>query len=212
LTFYLFVCGIVFIGTLLLGRRWQCSTICLFNGFASEVFAPVFPLIGKRKIAQPNTVRILTILKWVLFILSIAFTLYWIILISGVAVFENYGLVSKLEVYKYLSAELLMMMFFWIVFIGRGYCYYCPLGTILGLLGKIVGQKIITNHTDCINCKRCNQACPMTIDINSRSIKGEPVDSLRCVGCGHCVDVCPTKTLGYSTIFLNWISRQRSRT
>lgn len=209
LIFYLFVCAIVFFGTLLLGRRWQCSTICLFNGFASEVFAPAFPLIGKRKIAQPNTVRVLMILKWILFILAVAFTLYWAILISGVAIFENYELVGKLEVYKYLSAELLMMMFFWIVFVGRGYCYYCPLGTVLGFLGKSIGQKIITNHTECINCNQCNQSCPMTIDINSRAIKGEPVTSLRCVGCGHCVDTCPTKTLAYSTAFLSWVSKRK---
>ncbi|PKM85841.1 MAG: 4Fe-4S ferredoxin [Firmicutes bacterium HGW-Firmicutes-11] len=207
LIFYLFVCGVVFFGTLLLGRRWQCSTICLFNGFASEVFAPAFPLIGKRKQALPNKIRALTILKWTFFVLAMLFTLYWIFLLSDVTVFENYELVGRLEIYKYLSAELLMMMFFWVVFIGRGYCYYCPLGTTLALLGKVAGQKIVTNRTECIDCKQCNQTCPMAIDINSRSIKGEPVTSLRCVGCGHCVDACPTKTLRYSTAFLSWISK-----
>lgn len=207
LVFYLFVCTIVFFGTLLFGRRWQCSTICLFNGFASEVFAPAFPLIGKRKQAQPNSVRALTVLKWTFFALAVLFTLYWIFLLSGVTVFENYELIGRLEIYKYLSAELLMMMFFWVVFIGRGYCYYCPLGTTLALLGKVAGQKIVTNHTECIDCNQCNQTCPMAIDINSRSIKGAPVTSLRCVGCGHCVDACPTKTLEYSTAFLRRISK-----
>ena len=207
LIFYLFVCGIVFFGTLLFGRRWQCSTICLFNGFAAEVFAPAFPLIGKRKHAQPNAVRILTILKWIFFTIAMFFTAYWVILLIGVTIFENHELVGRLEVYKYLSAELLMMMLFWVVYIGRGYCYYCPLGTMLGLMGKMAGQKIITNNTECINCNQCNQACPMTIDINSRSIKGEPVTSLRCVGCGHCVDTCPTKTLSYSTVFLSLTSK-----
>jgi ferredoxin len=31
------------------------------------------------------------------------------------------------------------------------------------------------------------------------------VINIRCVGCGHCVDSCPVKTLGYSTKFLDWV-------
>jgi ferredoxin-type protein NapH len=202
LVFYLVVSGIVVIGTFLFGRRWQCSTLCLFNGFASEVFAPAFPLIGKKKKVQPRTVRFLTILKWIMLILALFFTAYWILLLLGVTVFKDYLLIGKLENYKYLSAELLMMMFFWIVFTGRGYCYYCPLGTLLGIFGKFAGQKIITNQTKCIGCNQCNIACPMAIDIKIQALKGEPVTSLRCVGCGHCVDVCTTETLSYSTAFL----------
>jgi len=49
LIFYICVSTIVLIGTLLFGRRWQCSTLCLFNGFAAEVFAPAIPLVGKSK-------------------------------------------------------------------------------------------------------------------------------------------------------------------
>lgn len=207
LAFYIFISGIVFLGTLLFGRRWQCSTICLFNGFASEVFAPAFPLVGKKKKAQPKTIRILMILKCFIFILALFFTVYWVLLLFGVSVFGDYVLIGKLEIYKYLSAELLMMMFFWIVFIGRGYCYYCPLGTLLGFLGKISGQKIITNNAECINCNQCNLACPMTIDIKSKALKGEPVTSLRCVGCGHCVDACRTETLSYKTTFLSLINK-----
>ena len=208
MVFYVFISVIVFLGTMLFGRRWQCSTICLFNGFASEVFAPAFPLIGKKKKAQPKTVRILMIIKWFIFILALIFTAYWILLLFGVWVFRDYDLIGKLEIYKYLSAELLMMMFFWIVFTGRGYCYYCPLGTLLGLLGRISGQKIITNNTKCINCNQCNIECPMTIDIKSNALKGEPVTSLRCVGCGHCVDACPAGTLCYTTTFLGMISKK----
>lgn len=209
LIFNIFMSIIVFIGTLLLGRRWQCSTICLFNGFASEVFAPAFPLIGKKKKVSLKTLKTLTFLKWFFFILAIAFTVYWCLVLFGVTISGNYITIGKAETYKYLSAELLMMMFFWIVFIGRGYCYYCPLGTLLSFLGRISGQKIKTNNTKCINCNQCNLACPMEIDIKSNALKGEPVTSLRCVGCGHCVDVCNPETLSYTTSFLSLISRRR---
>jgi polyferredoxin len=205
LVFYAVISAVVFLGTLLFGRRWQCSTICLFNGFASEVFTPAFPLIGKKKSIQPNTLRILMIAKWIFLGASALFTAYWILMLLGIPVYKNTELIGNLETYKYLSAELLMMMFFWIAFVGRGYCYYCPLGTVLSFLGKISGQRIRTDLAECIQCNQCNLACPMTIDIKSKAMKGESVSSLRCVGCGHCVDACPTETLSYTTTLLERI-------
>jgi len=207
LIFYVCASIIVIGGTLLFGRRWQCSTLCLFNGFASEVFAPAFPLIGKKKKMTKGILKAFAILRWAFLLLSLFFTIWWILFLSGAQVFGNFQIISQIENYKYLSAELLMMMFFWVAFIGRGYCYYCPLGTVLSLLSKLAGQKIVTNRSKCIQCNRCNLACPMSIDIKSMAQIGKVVTDLRCVGCGHCVDSCPTETLGYSTKFLDWIHK-----
>jgi len=205
LIFYVCVSVIVVVGTLLFGRRWQCSTLCLFNGFASEVFAPAFPLIGKKKTITKEILKAFAVLRWAFLSLSLFFTIWWILFLLGIQVFGNFQLISQIENYKYLSAELLIMMFFWVAFIGRGYCYYCPLGTVLSLLSKLAGQKIVTNQSECIKCNRCNIACPMSIDIKSKAQIGKAVTDSRCVGCGHCVDTCPTKTLDYSTKFLDWI-------
>lgn len=205
LIFYLCFSFIVIAGTLLFGRRWQCSTLCLFNGFASEVFAPVFPLVGKKKKVKEGTLHAFKVLRWFFLCLSLFFTIWWILFLSGVNVIGDFYIISKIETYKYLSAELLMAMFFWVAFIGRGYCYYCPLGTVLSLLSKIAGQKIITDKSECIQCNQCSDACPMSIDIMVKAQNGESVADLRCVGCGHCVDVCPSETLGYSTKFLDRI-------
>jgi len=204
LIFHACVSMIVIMGTLFFGRRWQCSTLCLFNGFASEVFAPAFPLIGKKKIIKKGTLRVFSLVRWTFLLLALFFTFWWITFLSGAEVLGNFQVISRMETVKYLSAELLMMMFFWIAFLGRGYCYYCPLGTILSFLSKLAGQKIITNQTKCIQCNKCNIACPMSIDIKSMAQIGKPVTDLRCVGCGHCIDICPTKTLGYSTKLLDW--------
>lgn len=194
--------AIVFGGTLLLGRRWQCSTICLFNGFASEVFAPAFPLIGKRNKVSPKGLKVFAKLRVLFFCLGLFFTVSWLLFLSGKSIPINMGLLSEIETYKYLSFELLMMMFFWIALTGRGYCYYCPLGTALAFLSKVPAQQIKTNVSNCISCGSCNQACPMSIDIMSRAQEGKPVKDFRCVGCGHCVDSCPTENLLYSTKFL----------
>jgi len=202
LFFYLFVCFVVLVGTLLFGRRWQCSTLCLFNGFVSEVFAPVTPLLGKRKPVKPMTQKIFSCVKWLFFGMALFFTLWWILFLAKVPTFGTPMLMSKIEVFKYLGAELLMAMFFWVAFTGRGYCYYCPLGTTLTFISKLSKQRITTNLTHCTSCNRCNIACPMAIDIKSKALTGQPATDLRCVGCGHCVDACPTKTLSYITTFL----------
>lgn len=203
LIFYVIICAIVISGTLLFGRRWQCSTLCLFNGFASEVFAPAFPLVGKVKKIKPGTIKLLSLFRWIFLSVSLFFTLYWIIYLSGIPLPVDIQMISKIENYKYLTGELLMAMFFWIAFFGRGYCYFCPLGTVLGFLSKFAGQKIKTDNTKCIGCNQCNSACSMSIDISKKAQSGEEVRDLRCVGCGHCVDVCPTRTLSYSTRYLN---------
>lgn len=203
LVFYVCFSVIVLMGTLLFGRRWQCSTLCLFNGFASEVFAPAFPLVGKAKQVTPRKQKIFSVLRWSFLGIALFFTLWWVFFLLGIPLFGSSRVIGKIETYKYLGTELLMAMFFWVAFMGRGYCYYCPLGTVLGLLGKISGQKITTNNTTCIQCSRCNLACPMSIDIKEKARYGDAVSNPCCVGCGHCVDTCPTKTLSYSTRFLS---------
>lgn len=209
LVFYVCMSVIVILGTLLLGRRWQCSTLCLFNGFAAEVFAPAMPLVGEPKKMDEKRLKVFLVLRWVFFSIAVFFTLWWTLFLLGIPVGENVKLLGRIENYKYLTTELLMAMFFWVAFIGRGYCYYCPLGTVLGFIGKLAGQKIRTDKSNCAECDQCNKACPMTIDIKNKAKEGEDVRELRCVGCGHCVDVCPTRTLSYSTKFLDWRSSRR---
>lgn len=203
LIFYVVMSLIIVVGTILFGRRFQCSTLCLFNGFVAEIFEPAIPLVGKKKKINEKTLKFFNILKWIFLIVSFFFTFYWVLFLLGVPIFNGTQILGKIENYKYLSTELLMTMFFWIAFIGRGYCYYCPLGALLGILSKISGQKIITNNTTCIKCDKCNLSCPMTIDIKKNAVEGIAVNNLRCVGCGHCIDSCPTRNLSYSTKFLS---------
>ena len=207
LTVFVCISILVFVGTLLFGRRFQCSSICLFNGFAAEVFEPAIPLLGKRKKIRPGTLAILYILRWLFLAAALFFLSCWILHLFGFISSGSIDIIKKIETYKYLAGELLMMMFFWIAFTGRGYCYFCPLGTALSLLAAIAGQKITTDNTRCVKCNKCNDACPMSIDIKGKAISGTSVRDIKCVGCGHCVDECPTQNLRYSTRFIEKISK-----
>jgi len=209
LGFFIVISLVVLTGTLLYGRRFQCSSICLFNGFAAEVFDPAIPLVGKRRRIKHRALRFMSILRWVFLGIALFFIAYWALYLVGVTITPNIDIITKIESYKYLVGELMMSLFFWIAFIGRGYCYYCPLGTVLSGFARIAGQKITTNNTKCIHCNKCNETCPMSIEIKGKAIKGESVQDIRCVGCGHCIDECPTKNLGYSTRFIERINSKK---
>lgn len=213
----------VFVGTLLVGRRLQCSTLCLMNGFIAEIWSPVLPLVSargkKRPQASASSTRetpelnlSLAVARIVMFGISTAFTLWWILRASGLPVpfSANADAVSVIESYKYLTLELLMAMFFWIVWSGRAYCRYCPAGTALALVARLGGQRIATDRARCVGCGACSKACPLDIDVASFARRGASVKSLSCVGCGHCVDSCPSLVLAYETDFLA-LAKSRTR-
>jgi polyferredoxin len=211
LTFFWTYSACILVATLAFGRRVQCSTLCLFNGFAAEVFDPVIPL-ARKSVPRPKkgTLAFLSVLRWVFFAVSAGFACFWILLGLGMDLGSAMEAARKAETYKYLLTELLMAMFFWVAFIGRGYCHYCPLGTLLGLVSRMAGQRIETDKATCIQCGKCSAACPMSIDVKAAARDRKPVSDIRCVGCGHCIDACPTETLAYRTNLLALLYRARS--
>ncbi len=229
LTFFWVYSTVAFAGTLVMGRRWFCSTLCLFNGFAAEVFGPVMPLVGtkqgrgtKGKGSHQGAFTFFSKFRWIYFGIALLLTGYWasislnLVHPGGVTSGNVFSLgtmnaIASVETWKYLGLELLMAMFFWVAFIGRGYCLYCPVGTFFGLISRLVGQKIVTDETRCISCGRCSRACPVKIDVQRYAEKGVPVRVMNCVGCGHCVDVCPTETLRYTTRILELFHTSRRK-
>ncbi len=206
--FFWIYSAFILVGTLLFGRRLQCSSLCLFNGFAAEIFEPAIPLGGKRKSPfSQKKLTLLTVFRTIFIILAFGFTLYWLLYMAGFPLQGSRAWVSQVETYKYLIFELLMAMFFWVAFVGRLYCYYCPLGSVLSWIAKLGGQRISTVETHCIQCGKCSSVCPLSIDVKAYALQAIAVNNLRCVGCGLCVDACPSKTLKYTTRWLDHLHR-----
>jgi polyferredoxin len=170
------------------------------------VALPLIPHNKKRpqsKQIKPFLRKTLRVVQCFLFSLNTLLVLLW-------ALFTFFGILLIpikpliiIEVVKYLSMELVLLMLLWLFIGGRGYCYYCPAGTLLGLIGRGVGQRIETNLTHCTNCNVCNDACKMSNDIISAVNKNVPLKTIHCTGCGACIDSCPTHNLQYSTNFLS---------
>lgn len=205
---YLVYQVVVYGGTVLIGRRWQCSMLCLLNGVHAESLGealPFFPHNRKNRRSKriaPRLRWILRKLQLVLLSLNILLICAWILILVLDPSFLDRDALISVELIKYLSVELTLLMLLWVFVGGRGYCYYCPAGFALGIVGAAVGQRIETGLTRCIECGACDDACKLSIDIYERALQSEPVKALQCVGCGLCVEACPTDNLRYSTTFL----------
>jgi NAD-dependent dihydropyrimidine dehydrogenase PreA subunit len=80
------------------------------------------------------------------------------------------------------------------VFYDRFFCkYLCPMGAFLGLINRIGLFRISRNDETCIHCHACNKACPVNIDVESKT----DVHSSECINCQLCVNACPVKDTLY---------------
>lgn len=78
------------------------------------------------------------------------------------------------------------------LFVERPFCKYaCPFGAFQGLFNLIRIFPIKRNVSTCINCKACDRACPMNIEVsNAQSVRDH-----QCISCLECTSeaACPVK-------------------
>ncbi|NQS72201.1 MAG: 4Fe-4S dicluster domain-containing protein [Desulfobulbaceae bacterium] len=97
-------------------------------------------------------------------------------------------------------ASLLIATFlavFFAVFVwlrGRDYCSrICPVGTVLGWLGRFALLRIRFDAVRCVHCRRCEQVCKTSCVDSGRQL----IDYSRCVTCFNCLPVCEHQALAY---------------
>ena len=73
-------------------------------------------------------------------------------------------------------------------FLRNCWCrYLCPYGALMGILAWHGPLRVSRDAPRCINCKKCEKACPGSI----RVAELNQVTSPECLGCLECVAACP---------------------
>ena len=73
------------------------------------------------------------------------------------------------------------------VVIHRPFCrYLCPLGAFYSLFNRFSFYQMSLERDKCVDCKRCEKACPMAVEVTKQ------INSAECIRCGRCKYVCPT--------------------
>jgi len=170
-----------------------CGWICPF-GTLQDIFSKLGNKLGINKRVLPIKLRkVLSLSRYIL--------LFVTVLISADFIFSLMSFDPRANFTSFLGGNTITILgwaviaaFFSISMIfERPFCnYLCIEGAKNGLIGTLRPVTIIRNEDTCIGCKKCNHACPMSVDIASHS----QVRSLQCINCMECVLACPVnKTL-----------------
>ncbi|GAK57070.1 4Fe-4S ferredoxin iron-sulfur binding domain protein [Candidatus Vecturithrix granuli] len=79
-------------------------------------------------------------------------------------------------------------------------CWMAPfmvLGTALKNILKWPSLHLKANIEQCINCKCCNKACPMSLPVNEM-VQRAAMQHSECILCGECVEICPKDVIRYT--------------
>ena len=134
--------------------------------------------------------------------ITIAFSYFaFIVIIASIA--ANYGnpAFNENKRFWWIVGENSLILGFGIVlslFWGsRAYCrMLCPFISISGLISKYSIFKIKpVNAERCISCNKCNDSCPMLIDVSSFVKSGKSINNRSCIVCERCVSSCDNNCL-----------------
>ncbi len=88
------------------------------------------------------------------------------------------------------KAAVLVIVLIGSVFIHRFFCkYLCPLGAFYALFNKFSFYRLNVEKEKCTDCKKCEQVCPMNVEIT------RCINSTECIRCGKCKAACPTEAI-----------------
>lgn len=180
--------GAVILLTLLVSRGF-CGWVCPF-GAVQEWIGMLGKRIFKKKFNPTGAWdRALKYLKYVVLVAIIALT-WW----TGTLVFRDYdpflaffhlgkGIDELPWAYAILGVVLLGSLY-----IDRFFCKYaCPLGAVIGIIGKAGLTKIVREPDGCKGCNICQKKCFAHIDFLSTTT----IQDVECNHCLECVAICP---------------------
>jgi len=158
--------------------RWFCGNLCPRGSFVDFWLGPI-----SRKAKIPAFLKSMWI-RAPIFILLMGFMILRILQTEGVV--DKVGMVFVTLCIMTTSIAIL----FGTLIAPRAWCSFCPMGTLQRTLGGSKYQ-LKVDREKCIECGKCQKACPMQLPVN------EILDKPDCIKCARCIEVCPKEALSF---------------
>ncbi|KWX76204.1 4Fe-4S ferredoxin [Paenibacillus riograndensis] len=186
----------LFGSSLWFGRAF-CSWVCPAGGLQDTCSQVVNKPAGSRQ----NLIKYLIWLPWVLSILAGFVTAGGIKDVNPIY-FTDHGIsVSAPPAFITYFAVVLLIVSVSLIFGRRSFCHsLCWMAPFM-VLGNSLKNKLgypslhlEARTEDCISCKKCDRACPMSLKVNEM-VQNRDMNSNECILCGSCEAVCPKQVL-----------------
>ncbi|MGD1823014.1 MAG: 4Fe-4S binding protein [Pleomorphochaeta sp.] len=178
-----------------------CGWVCPF-GFVQELMGKIGYKIFKKRYKMPKKVqKYLQYSRYILFAILILGVIDFILTpLNGYGSFM--GIFSEDGITALSTVALIIMIIYLLssMVFERAFCnYLCTESAKYGILSMTRIFSIKRNEDSCVNCKKCDKACPMNIKISEH----EHVRNGQCINCFKCIDACPVEgTLSYTKVKL----------
>lgn len=178
------------------GAKLICSWGCHLGTLQESLFnIPVFK--KKYKFHVPFVIslviRLVFFVAFIMLLFGIGLDIKNFVIYHQVNYFKLFRFTSLAPFALYSLPVLIVTSFF----VFRPFCQFvCPFGLWAWLLQNIAINKIRIERDKCINCGKCEKACPteaMKIIYGNKRKFFLP----DCWSCGKCIDICPTGAIQY---------------
>lgn len=191
---------LLFLSSLMIGRFW-CGFICPAGGLQEAC-----NLVLKR----PLMTKKLDWLKYLIFLGifgNLALAIWSVGGLKTVNLFyrtqNGISILAEGGVAMFLGPTM-VTLFFLLIFGKRGFCHtFCPIAVMLMLGRKIrnlfrwPALHLEAVKDRCIDCKKCSEVCPMSLDVNEM-VHEEKMEQMDCILCGSCIDTCPQDVIRFA--------------
>ncbi|RKY83744.1 hypothetical protein DRQ09_09595, partial [candidate division KSB1 bacterium] len=185
---FIMLASLIFTGILL--KSGFCGWICPFGTLQEWIRKSGIKIFGDKKYISDKLDYYGRYLKYIVLLIIFVLTI-----ISGRMIFRDWDPFIAFFHFGFGEIKLTAYVVLFVVIIGslfimRFWCrYFCPLGVIVGLIGKLSLYKIECENEKCIECRKCEMLCPMDIKI----AKMGRITTVECNSCLDCLEAQDAK-------------------
>ena len=186
------------LGLGLLAGNFFCGWLCPY-GTAQELCGKIGSLFLKRKLKMPPALqRYLQFSRYLLMLALLALGAQAIAAAAPINSYRSFMALAGGRVIETMALAIMAVFLVIALFFERPFCnYVCSEGIKFGVASLTRLFTIQRNAATCVNCQRCNQACPMNIQVSA----GKSVRNAQCINCFQCIAACPANgTLSYGNV------------